>query len=128
MRVCRNMLPLPVTGFAESQRRSGRVRCRDLHCSLGEVLDLSAGGMRVRGRPDKALAVGVAVEVALLCSPFVVHLKARIVWVRKSGWRTQELGLMFLDLSAPSRRSLNDLARAVTFLGEIPVPAGPHPV
>jgi hypothetical protein len=41
---------------SNEQRRHGRVVCQDVECSIGEVQDLSASGMRVKTRyklPDE---------------------------------------------------------------------------
>ncbi len=128
MRICRNMSPLPRDSFSNSQRRFGRIRCNQVLCSLGEVLDLSAGGMRVRCVGSMGLREGDTVGLTLRASGSPVPLPCKVVWMRKSGWRAWEIGMVFEQPISPSARvSLNALARAVTFQDERAAvsPSGP---
>ncbi len=112
------MSPLPRDSFSNSQRRFGRILCHQITCSLGEVLDLSAGGMRIRCTGSMGLREGDAVGLTLRAGNAPVPLPCKIVWMRKSGWRAWEIGVVFEQLSPNARQSLNTLARAVTFQDE----------
>jgi len=119
MRVCRNMSPLVRDEFENTQRRFGRVKCKEISCSLGQVLDLSAGGMRIRSRGTMGLRVGESVGVTLRAeSGFLIPVPSRVVWMTKSGWRNCELGLTFMELSNSARESLSGIARGVPFQGD----------
>ena len=120
MRICRNMSPIAKESFANSKRRYGRVRCHQVGCSLGDVVDLSAGGMRVRSQGSMGLRDGNKVGITLQAGAGPIPLPCKVVWMRKSGWRFWEMGLVFLELAPDARQSLNGLARAVTFQGELP--------
>jgi hypothetical protein len=86
------------------ERREGHRRRQDmLTCSLGDVIDLSIGGMRVtatrraRGRvPVKVFDWQTAVE-----------FEAEVVWSRRLAFRRHELGLRFIHLSPEQSRHLN---------------------
>jgi hypothetical protein len=41
-----------------------------------------------------------------------ILITARVAWTRRTGWRSGEIGLMFVDLSAETRASLTSLALA----------------
>jgi hypothetical protein len=43
-----------------------------------------------------------------------ILIRARVAWSRKTGWRTGEMGLMFLDLSPEARAWLASLAVAAS--------------
>lgn len=126
MRICRNMSPVPRDTFANSQRRYGRLLCQQITCSLGDVIDLSAGGMRIRAHGSMGLREGQTVGLTLQAGTQPVPLPCQVVWMRKSSWRTWEIGLMFQDLTPRARQSLSGIARAVTFQGDVsyPVPMG----
>lgn len=64
-------------------------------CGAAEVLDVSAGGMRVRtsGKPP---AVSSAVVQTTIQSPWgSCTLDVQVVWVRKLSWKRFEVGLRF---------------------------------
>ncbi|GDX99701.1 hypothetical protein LBMAG48_21050 [Phycisphaerae bacterium] len=91
------------------KRRHGRIICDGVQCSIGDVLDLSASGMRVKTRykmPDAGEVFVVTLEtvegtLAVLC---------RIRWVRRCGMFTREVGLEFFDPGPKSKQVLQELA------------------
>ncbi len=98
------------------RRRHGRLRCADLWCSLGEPLDISASGMRLRHRgrlrsdADGLLRVGLAMP-----SGARADLCARVVWTRRAGlFGGTESGLVFVDVDDATRRNLADVAALLT--------------
>lgn len=103
----------------KNPRRHGRVRCQDIACSLGELMDLSASGMRVRlpamGIVDRA-EQGDELTVTLQGLDGPIRLLCRVVWSRKVGigWgrSRREVGLVFLEVGERERRGLSLLGRA----------------
>lgn len=92
-----------------SERRlHARIPQRSLESSLGKVLDLSHGGMRVQGtrRPRGTLDV-------VIYNPQGSHIqiRARVAWTKRIGFRRHVSGLEFIDL--PSSVA-NELARIAT--------------
>jgi len=86
--------PFGQAGTAGGRKRRGyrRLPQHNLQSSCGQVLDLSAGGVRViSSKPLKG-------EVAItLYGPGVEQtLKARVVWCKKHGFRMHEVGLAFV--------------------------------
>lgn len=96
---------------ASNRRRMGRLLCDDLRSSLGEVVDLSATGMRVRvsGKPPQADVV--AIPVTLVHHEETLTLMARVAWVQKDGWFKHAVGLEFVNLTDSQRTELAALAR-----------------
>jgi hypothetical protein len=115
MRFSRNPNP-----FDEKQRRAnelrrhGRVLCQEIACSIGDVLDLSASGMRVRTKfrlPINGEAFVVTVNspdgpIAILC---------RLRWIKRAGIFAREAGLEFFEVGPKSRAILNELARRAAY-------------
>ena len=97
------------TGEHADRRKAGRLRCAGLKCSLGEVADLCASGMRVRSTRPIALGSGGAVTLA--ADDVTLTLRARIAWSRQSGRRAYEAGCEFLDLDGEQRKALAEIAR-----------------
>lgn len=97
---------------APEGRQFGRLRCQSLMSTFGPVVDLSGGGMRIRTGMSREVFEGADLEVMLNPDgPDRILLAARVVWVRKVGWRTREAGLMFLEMDADTRTALGEIAR-----------------
>jgi hypothetical protein len=91
-------------------RRHGRVRCQDVECNFGPILDLSASGMRVKCR--KPPAAGTVVEIRLMSDEYCVQISAIVRWTSRAGLFSHEAGLEFTDIHADARRMLTELARS----------------
>ncbi len=77
--------------LADDRRAHGRLPQELLQCSLGPVLDLSMGGMRIHcSRAPKG-----EVDVELLDLEHPVSIRAEVMWARKIGFRKYEVGLNF---------------------------------
>ncbi len=93
-------------------RRFGRICCTRVRCGLGEVLDLSAAGMRVfasrkpKLKPDRSYRLRVQSDVG------ECEVVAKLVWSHRLGFRKHLLGLRFVEMQEETRRQLNDLARS----------------
>jgi len=99
------------TGQPANGRRYGRVLCQDVKCTLGTVLDLSAGGMRVRSR-RKPPEPGTTLLVGLRALDGEIVLSCRVMWARARGLLSHEVGVEFVDTTPEVRRALTNLARA----------------
>lgn len=100
------------TESAPEQRRHGRLRMQDVECSIGEVLDISASGMRVRTKmklPDEHQVF--VVTLTTMEGPMAVLTRVR--WTRKTGLFTREAGLEFFDVGPKTRQALIELAGRV---------------
>lgn len=89
-----------------TRRNHGRLPQETLACNLGEVLDLSAGGMRVLCR-----RVPSGETVVQICGwDKKLALRAKVAWSRRVGFFKHEAGIMFLDLTETQARELNAIA------------------
>lgn len=108
---------IPFTRFQEQgslrdpRRRHGRVRCLDIDCNLGEILDVSASGMRVRTN-QRPPTIGTSLTTTLTGLDGPVEFSGVVVWTKRSGFFKFEVGIEFRELSAQMRTALARLARA----------------
>jgi hypothetical protein len=96
------------------KRRHGRVRCQDIACTLGEIQDISASGMRVKVKHVKA-EQGMIVSVGLEGLDGPMLLDCRVVWARRTGFFGREVGLAFEHLTDADRKQLSLMGRAAAY-------------
>ncbi len=90
-----------------NNRRHGRVVPDSLWCSAGEVLDLSASGLRLQC--TKAVGAGVG-KVVLRDRNHTVEVQGRVVWCKKVGFRRFEVGLEFVDIAPETAATIRAMA------------------
>jgi hypothetical protein len=92
--------------------RKGRVSVELATCGLGEIHNVSATGLRVRYR-------GSRLKLPRLQRPFelpvntpdgMITVPARIVWVKRCGFRRFDLGVEFSQASPTAQAKLRQLA------------------
>src|SRR4051812_185969 len=98
------------------KRRFPRFATTLISCSLGEVADLSAGGIRLRGRGKTPVCRGQIVPLTLHAHESQVMVKSRVVHIRRVGLRTWEAGFAFVDIRPSLAIDIDNLGRT----GEIP--------
>lgn len=98
---------------SDNRRKFGRVVLQDIGCSLGQVLDLSASGMRVESATKPVVQVGQTFGMVLQSMAGPVNVVALVTWIRKTGWRKHQLGLHFVNPTSELRRAICELARGV---------------
>lgn len=92
------------------KRRHGRHRPEQLACNLGQVMDLSLGGMRVVCKRARSGSQTVVLETPRLGR---ISITARVAWRRELGPKEHVVGLTFEELSAEVRPVLQALMREV---------------
>jgi PilZ domain len=88
------------------RRRSGRLKGRSLRCNRGEVMDLSAGGLRIRS----SRRYSSKLPVQLWTPTRRVTVPAQVRWVKRLGFRKYEIGLQFYDLTPEQANHLTAFA------------------
>jgi len=96
---------------ASDRRRCGRIRCEQLFTRFGEVLDLSASGMRALCKRWRAPRVGAELEIEIRHPQGVARIPSKIMWVRRKGLRTYEVGFEFVHEDEASREKLTEITR-----------------
>lgn len=78
------------------RRHNGRIKAeRAVACNLGEVLNLSSGGMRVHA----ARRLRGRHKVELWSATASVQVWADVKWAKRDGLRRFDVGLEFLDVT-----------------------------
>ncbi len=98
-------------GAANHPRGHDRVNAVGLSCHLGDVLDMSAGGMRVQREGKPSVERGAALQIALKTASQKVQVGARVVWVRRVSWKRWEMGLQFVGVAPAVAEALVELAK-----------------
>ena len=95
----------------QDYRRFGRLRCLDVRCDLGQVVNISAAGLRVRCRhkpmvnPNRPFAM----EISSTFGRF--RAGAQLAWIKKIGWFKYEIGLQLVEIGPGGREILAEIAR-----------------
>lgn len=105
-----NPIPNLESVFAANKRRHGRVLCEGIRSSIGEVLDISASGMRVKVNRIVKWREGQVFQVSLLVGTDIVPVTARITRLRRRWFRAPEAGLEFMELTPAVRSALAAMA------------------
>lgn len=92
-------------------REHERVGAQGISCHLGQVLDISGGGMRIRTEGPPGVATGDQCNFGVRSSRHQVSVRGLIVWSRRVGWKQHELGVRWLDASPVHVQLLLQLAR-----------------
>lgn len=98
-------------GAGSRPRRSERYRTNGLTCPLGDVVDLSGTGMRVRSSVRPPVKHGDVTQLSLASDSQRLVVAGRIAWVRRTSWRAFEAGIQFLDMTAASSAAVVQLAK-----------------
>lgn len=104
--IARNVRAEHSHGDPSNMRKHGRVRASSVWCSHGTVLDLSAGGVRLR----RTRAMSGDQVLRLQAEDEGLTVRARVVWAQKLGFRKHEIGLEFYDLPDRAKTMIRRLA------------------
>lgn len=111
MKIWRTSMGAVTQGTEDDRRKFGRLRTEGTDSSMGQVVDISAGGMRVVRKGALPVHEGERFRVDLQVDQEVMEIAVEVRRVRKMGRRRFEFGLQFIDLADDTRRRLAKLAR-----------------
>ena len=109
-----------VDSKTDQRRRHGRVSCEMLTCQFGEVMNLSASGVKIKGKGTPEHKADDRIRLDLKCLDHELQATARVAWTNQEG-NTFDMGVEFVDLTpdqAQRVRELLPLAAAVQPVGE----------
>lgn len=97
-----------------NNRKAGRLVCELVKCDLGEVLDLSRSGMRVKAKGTPGVKKGECYALTINGPGVRLTLGTKVVWVKKSGLLGGvELGLEFTTIPEEAKTAFSALVRAI---------------
>ncbi len=91
-------------------RRQPRYQTHGLTCALGDVIDLSATGMRVSCRRKPAVRRGDVLDFSIRAGSQRISLLGRVAWTRRASWRAHRIGVEFLSIRPGVAEALVELA------------------
>ena len=93
-------------------RIAERHEAHGLHCGIGDLVDLSASGMRVIGKGKCAVTVGARVPLVVSNDGQCVRVTGLVVWLRKPplGNGAYQFGVRFVDVRPGIAAALEQLA------------------
>jgi hypothetical protein len=94
----------------DPRRRHGRLACAMASSTLGEVMDVSAGGMRVKSSINLEVGQSVIVTVGTPIGPMPVQ--CTVMWVKRSKLFWYQMGVRFENLNEQGRKIMREFARA----------------
>jgi hypothetical protein len=98
------------TFSGENARRTGRIRVRNIRCTLGDVVDISPNGLRVAVR-GAAPSRGLKLRMRVQGPNQAFEVDAQVVWVAQVGGRAVHIGVCFENASSEVRSELLAMAR-----------------
>lgn len=99
------------TQTGRERRRKGRVRCENVMCNLGAVIDISASGIRVHRSGMRMFRPGKLLKIRLMSSDAVLDLRGRVAWCRSVGFCQQVFGVHFEGLTREQESMLITIGR-----------------
>ena len=82
-----------------------------MRCDLGDLVDLSASGLRVNRKGKPPFKLGQCVQVRLTAGGQALRITAQAMWMKRNGLRHYSIGMRFLSLSTTARKALDSVAQ-----------------
>jgi len=110
----------PIEMKRNEKRACGRLQCPYLDCYygkkiFGEVVDLSASGIRVFRNGSMKWKVGDRIPLVLRWKEDAVEVTAEVLRVRRLGFRRFDVGLSFVEISGEVQEAIVKLSRGARF-------------
>jgi hypothetical protein len=94
----------------DPRRKHGRLACSMASSTLGEVADVSAGGMRVKSSIKLEKGQRVVVTVSTPRGP--MPIQCTVMWVKRSKLFWYSMGLQFENLNEQGKKIIREFARS----------------
>ncbi|MCA9279018.1 MAG: PilZ domain-containing protein [Phycisphaeraceae bacterium] len=96
----------------DDRRITGRLHIGELGSSLGEVINLSCGGMLVERQGKSGMKPGKKLMVTLVGPVGLVQVPAEVVRLERSGFMRWRIAVKFIDVDDDLRHKLGEVARS----------------
>lgn len=101
---------------ATNRRKHGRLICEGMVCSLGEVIDISASGLKVQATWSFGLQRDRSLKIRLGGFGCETAVPVRIRFIRRHGLFKCTMGLEFLVLTHDQQEVVSLLARRCVYM------------
>mgnify|MGYP006269499911 FL=1 len=92
-------------------RQHERHEVATVRCELGELIDLSRGGMRLASTGPAPVTAGQVLTLHLEHHSGVIDVTSVVRWSRRTGLKRHEVGLEFAEISEQKQNQLEQLGR-----------------
>lgn len=110
-------VPSPLSTPGSNRRRHGRIVCDSVRCTIGEVLEFSASGARIRTPYDR-IRTGDETTIEVLGHDGPISITVKVIWIAAEEGDEKDkhvlAGLKYVNPSDEAKRALNELARAAS--------------
>lgn len=93
------------------QRKANRYGGETVNCALGEILDVSASGMRVMCEGKPPVKEDGVISLKLCFSDGALQVASQVRWCKRRGLKRYEIGLEFIQLKSGTEKVLEAIAR-----------------
>lgn len=93
------------------KRKAERYGGETVQCALGEILDVSASGMRVMCQGKPPVKQGGVMPIKLCFSDGSLQVAVQVRWCKRRGLKRYEIGLQFIQLKPGVEKVLEAIAR-----------------
>jgi hypothetical protein len=97
-------------GRRRDGRRARRYQSNVLSCDLGQVVDISRTGMRVRCASKPPIKLGQTLPLSVQSQEQRVRVSAVPVWIKRRGLRSHQVGLRFVNITLSMSAALEAMA------------------
>ncbi|MCA9273008.1 MAG: PilZ domain-containing protein [Phycisphaerales bacterium] len=95
----------------EDKRDAGRVQCNELRTNLGEIVDASSTGLRIKGKLPGGTRPGSTLSIIIAGDEESLPLTCEVRWIKKLAFRTTTFGVSFMEITEDQRRLLWQMIR-----------------
>lgn len=78
---------------------------------MGDVIDLSGSGLRLRTASKPPIAAGQLARITLKFSGKVARLRVQARWIKRAGLKSHEIGLKFINITPKTQAVIDSVAR-----------------
>lgn len=95
----------------DDRRDAGRIQCHELRTNVGEIVDASSTGLRIKGKLPSGTRPGSTVSVVVAGDEESLQLTCEVRWIKKLAFRSTTFGVAFMDIAEDQRRLLWQMIR-----------------
>jgi len=104
--------PIPSADGAEPRRSAPRHATETLACHLGDVVDISSTGVRVRCKAKPPFSEGALTTIKFSFNGGKLQVAVQERWRKRKGWRGgYEIGLMYVNNSPNVMNAIGSLVK-----------------
>ena len=95
----------------EDRRNAGRIQCSELRTNVGEIVDASSTGLRIKGKLPSGVRPGTSLMINISSDEDVLSLVSEVRWIKKQAFRGMVFGVSFIEITENQRRQLWSMIR-----------------